>query len=310
MIYPTICIFTYNRPKHFETCLLSLLKNKEFSKCKVRVFKDIEIKKNFKIELEYRKIFKKFNYLKNLKITKRKRKFGLKKNLISGISECLKKNNSIVVCEDDLSFSKYFLKYMINNLKKYANDKQVSSISGFSFNYKNQFKFFENEYFLKFTNSWGWATWSDRWNDFTKNNLNKYKLELYKNKNIQKKFNYDNAQPHTKWLKKSDQGNLSSWNIQWEFFCFSNNLLTLFPKYTFVQNNGLDGTGSHFGNVTNKYQEICENNSRKLVSRNKIKIIEKIKNRKIISDNLRKTLISRVKNKLSIYIKKILNFTI
>ena len=62
-----------------------------------------------------------------------------------------------------------------------------------------------------------------------KNGLETYEiskiLELSQEAGIQKidtAFNYDNAQPHTKWLKKSDQGNLSSWNIQWEFFCFSN----------------------------------------------------------------------------------------
>ena len=101
---------------------------------------------------------------------------------------------------------------------------------------------------------------------------------------------------------------MSSWNIQWEFYCFSKNLLTLFPKYTFVKNNGLDGTGSHFGNISNKYQGIFENNCRKLLFKNKITIIEEIKHRKIISNNLSKNLISRVVNKLSMYSNKIINF--
>ena len=306
--YPAICIFTYNRPDHFNNSINSLLKNKDIKKCKLYIYQDKEKILNKKIEKKYEAIFKNLSKKIKFKLIKRKKNLGLKSNLILGITSVLKIHSSIIVCEDDLIFSKFFIKYMIEKINKYKNINNVGSISGFSFNYQHQIKDFDNEYFLKFTNSWGWATWSDRWQDFLKNKHNKLKKKLYKNNKIQYKFNFDNAQPHTTWLKKSDNKLLSSWNIQWEFYCFVNNLLTSFPKYTLVENLGFDGSGSHFGSIKNEYQLISEENVQKLFIKEKFKVNEKKSYRKIISKNIKKSILERLNNKISLYLKNLIRF--
>jgi hypothetical protein len=303
--YPAICIFTYNRPDHFKNCIKSLLDNEDINKCKIFVYKDKQAVQNKIIDKKYSKIFKNIKHKKKITLIKRDKNYGLKTNLIWGITDTLKTYSSIIVCEDDLIFSKFFVKYMIKKLNKYKYNNNIGSISGFSFNYGHQTEEFKNEYFLKFTNSWGWATWSDRWEKFLTNKHNKFKEKLYADKKIQYKFNLDNAQPHTDWLKRSDNGKLSSWNIQWEFYCFINNLLTSFPKYTLVENYGFDGSGSHFGSIKNNYQKIYEKNIKDLFNEKSNKVIENKLCRKIISNNLKKSIFERFYNKISIYLRKL-----
>ena len=58
-------------------------------------------------------------------------------------------------------------------LKKYKNDLRVAQISGNNFlNFKN-FKRRNNDsyFFQKFTSSWGWATWKNRWHEIYDSNM-------------------------------------------------------------------------------------------------------------------------------------------
>jgi hypothetical protein len=49
-------------------------------------------------------------------------------------------------------------------------------------------------------------------------------------------------------LKKND-----SWAIRWHATIFLKNKYTLYPKNTYVNNIGLDGSGFHNGNYFNEY---------------------------------------------------------
>lgn len=64
-------------------------------------------------------------------IVERESNWGLSKSLIAGITELTDKYGRVIVVEDDLIVSPYFLKYMNDALEKYKDDDRVASISAF-----------------------------------------------------------------------------------------------------------------------------------------------------------------------------------
>lgn len=295
-----IAIFTYNRPDHLRKCIFSLKRNLYYKKTRFFIFQD-------SLKLPDEEISKKYNLLfkdlpSNFTIIKRKKNFGLKKNITCGITEILNKFKSIIVCEDDLIFHKDFIFYMNNNLLKYEKEKKISSISGFSPILKSQSKFFPKQYCLNLTSSWGWGTWRNYWKNYRSWNPKRKKFFFYNNKLLQDKFDYDGSQSHTLWLKKDDNKIISSWNIQWEFFNFAHEYLTLYPNINFVENRGFDGSGIHCGSTGYRFKKINNNEKYKKNCRS-VAIAELPNHRKIISRNIKEGFLRKI-------IKKILYFNL
>lgn len=292
-----VAIFTYNRPDHLKRCIQSLKKNFLFKKTKFFIFQDSLKSYCSSTAAKYELLFNELP--NNFKIFKRKKNYGLKKNIISGVTHILSKYKTVIICEDDLVFHKDFIYYMNFMLKKYTTHKNISSISGFSYAFKNQINRFPKEYLLSLTSSWGWATWRVYWNKFRKSNLSLKKKELFKDRKMQYNFDYDGAQSHTLWLKRNSLNKINSWNIEWEFFNFVNSYLTLYPKKTLVENTGFDGSGTNCLKTSYKFQNI--NNKSRFKKNNKFyfnKIKESSKLRKIISKNISEGMVKKVLKKM------------
>ena len=130
---------------------------------------------------------KKVKGFKKKKIYYRKDNYGLAKNIISGVTEILKKEKKAIILEDDLVFSKNFLSFM-NKALNFYEKKKVFHISGWNYNLDLKIK--EDSFFTRGMNCWGWATWKNRWKYFEKK-PNKI-LSKWKNDKI-KMFNFDNS---------------------------------------------------------------------------------------------------------------------
>jgi len=182
--------------------------------------------------------------------------------------------------------------------RKYQKNKNISSISGFSYVLEKQLQYFPDEYLLKLTSSWGWGTWREYWRKFLKSDLSSQKKNLFRNKKIQYSFDYDDSQSHTLWLKKNYLNKISSWNIEWEFFNFVNKFYTLYPKKTFVENRGFDGTGTHCVKSNYKFQSISStykyHNSKKKIT----KFFESLVLRSIIKENIKTSLAKKILKKI------------
>jgi hypothetical protein len=292
-----IAIFTYNRPDHLRKCISSLKSNFYFKKTRFFIFQDALKSVDKEISKKYHLLFK--DLPSNFTIIRRNKNYGLKFNIIDGVSYVLSKFKNIIVCEDDLIFQKYFIYYMNSMIQKYEKNKSISCVSGFSYVFRNQLKQFPEEYLLKLTSSWGWATRREFWSKFLKSDLSLEKKNLFSNKKLQYIFDYDDAQSHTLWLKKNSLNQISSWNIEWEFFNFVNSYSTLYPKITFVENRGFDGSGTHCTRADYKFQKI-NNNYKYQINKKKI-TFEQEENadlRKIISQNIKQNIIKKNLKKL------------
>ncbi|WP_440614692.1 hypothetical protein [Candidatus Pelagibacter sp. HIMB1748] len=237
-----IIIFSYNRPRHLNNLIDSLIQNKVSKSSKIFFFCD-----GPKNENDKRKITQIKNLLKKKKLKIYSKKFrnkniGLANNIINGVSQVLKKHKNCIVLEDDLVINKNCIKFMNFMLNKFNNNKKIGSISAYSyiddFYYKKKFDF----YVSKRHSSWCWGTWSRVWSKIDWNDANI--SEHFNNISSIKKFSQGGKDLNLL-LWGSLHNLINSWAIRFNFFCFKNSLKSIQPRYSMIKNDGRDFSGTH-----------------------------------------------------------------
>ena len=132
MTYAPIALFTYSRPDHTRQAVESLLRNAESQDSDLFVFSDGP-KTEAKVAgvEENRKYIRAITGFHSVTIVERETNWGLARSLIAGISEVIGRYGRVIVVEDDLVLSPYFLKFMNEGLEKYQDDEMVAAISAF-----------------------------------------------------------------------------------------------------------------------------------------------------------------------------------
>ena len=104
-----VALFCFNRPNHLKKTLINLKKNYLSKQSKIYFFSDAAKNKDdyHKVKM-VRELIKNFDGFGNKQIILRNKNYGLAKNIVNGIDYVLKKENKIIVLEDDLITSKFF----------------------------------------------------------------------------------------------------------------------------------------------------------------------------------------------------------
>lgn len=238
-----ITIFVYNRPAHIRQTIEALMKNKLAKKSELFIFSDgPKNNEDQKKVNEVRKYIKNIRGFKKITIIERKMNLGLANSIIAGVTEIVNKYGKIIVLEDDLLTSPYFLKFMNEGLNFYEKEEKVACIHGYVYPVKNQLP---KTFFLKDPGCLGWATWKRGWDLFERDGKKLF-IEL-KKKNLNSEFDYNNSYPFTNMLQDQKEGRVDSWAIRWYASLFLKNKLTLYPGRSLVFHNGTDGSGTHGG---------------------------------------------------------------
>ncbi|MDP9080668.1 MAG: glycosyltransferase [Bacteroidota bacterium] len=252
-----IVLFVYNRPNHTEKTINALSNNYLASESDLFIFSDAAknavSEDDVKLVRDYIKTVKGF---KSVTVIEREVNFGLIKSISEGVTDIVTKYKKIIVLEDDLITHKQFLEYMNKSLELYENNDNVCEITGYSHlnNHGNPNEFQNPSYFLKITSTWGWATWTNRWEIFS-NGLEGSE-DLNSNKRLKADFNYNKSYNYYKMLNDTKTGKAKSWGIVWYWNIFKNNGLTLYPVETLVDQIGFDGTGENSKNYVAKYNRL------------------------------------------------------
>ena len=244
-----IAFFAFNRPYHAIETLNSLCNNQEISQTDFYAFIDGP-RKTSEIQLidNVEKIIRSFeSKFKSLTIYRSDINLSCGMNLKRGITEVLSENESVIVIEDDIYVSNYFLAYMNTALKFYKNSKEVWHINGYNYPVKIEGQF--ECFFVRSMECWGWATWKDRWMNFIDEPLacDPYYLKATFTKKMIKEFDL-NLRKSIFWSQVEDNasGKLNNtWDIFWYSFIFLKSGLCLTPKVSMTRNIGHDGSGSH-----------------------------------------------------------------
>ncbi|TGK79437.1 methyltransferase, TIGR04325 family [Leptospira bourretii] len=237
-----IIIFVYNRPEHTKRVIDSLLTNLESSDSDLIIYADYAKNDSHITKVnEVRSYIKSITGFKSIQIVERDKNFGLSKSILSGVTDVLKRFESVIVLEDDIVVSPFFLEYMNAGLKKYKDVVKVASIHGY--NYPINTKGLKESFFIKGADCWGWGTWKRVWDQFETDG-SKLLSELEKNDLI-KEFDYEGHFKFSEMLKKQIEGKNDSWAVRWYASMFLLNKVTLYPKDSLIQNIGLDSSGTH-----------------------------------------------------------------
>lgn len=259
MIFAPVIVFNYNRPDHSRRTWDELAKNVYASETELFLYCDgpkdnaSDKVRNRIAELhimakDYALIAKEKGLFKDVHVVLSDKNKGLANSIIGGATDVLEKFGRVIVLEDDLLTSPYFLKYMNEALEFYKNRPGVMSISA---NRPPVGKMHIPEDYLYdvFVSlrpfSTGWATWSDRWSrmDWSLD----YLSSMLNDKQWVEAFNRG-GDDLTEMLCMQRDGKIDSWAIRWAYSHFKEHGVGILPCVPYVDNIGFDGTGIHSGN--------------------------------------------------------------
>ena len=249
-ILAPIVVFTYNRPEHTLRAFNALLKNPLANESDIIIYSDSAKTANHnKAVDEVRSLLSEITGFRSKKVIHRDKNFGLAESIIQGVTEVLQESEKVIVLEDDMVVSPYFLEYMNEALEQFVEDDRVISVHGYV--YPVDIKLPE-AFFLPGADCWGWATWRRGWQIFNPNG--KYLLDELMRRHLIQEFDYNGAYPFLNMLRDQIKGENDSWAIRWHASAFLANKLTLYPGRSLVNNIGNDSSGVHSG--TTEYFDV------------------------------------------------------
>jgi SAM-dependent methyltransferase len=255
-----IVLFVYNRPWHTQQTVEALQKNKLASESELFIYSDDAKNDDARVSVdEVRKYIDNITGFKKITVIKRDKNWGLVDSIIDGVTKIVNEYGKIIVLEDDLVTSPYFLKFMNEALEFYKDEKKVWHISGW--NYPIETAGLNDVFLWRLMNCWGWATWANRWEYYEKD---VYKTMQEFSKDDIKRFNLDGVEDFFGQATANYEKKINTWAIFWYATIFKHEGLCLNPAQTFVENIGLDASGKNCGistiytnkNILNNYNYV------------------------------------------------------
>jgi putative methyltransferase (TIGR04325 family) len=240
-----IAVFAFDRPEHLRQTLAALAANDLAPESSLTVFCDGP-RRNSEEDLvfETRAVAASTRGFASVRIVEREQNLGLAGNIMLGVDEMLSRNDTVVVLEDDLLTSPYFLRYINDGLGCYADNERVASVHGYCFPHARGPE--HDTFFLKGADCWGWGTWKRAWRYFNPDAL--ALLDALRRRGEMRAFNRGLTYDYTGMLEDAASGKVSSWAVRWLASAWLEDMYTLYPGRSLVFHNGSDGSGTHCAN--------------------------------------------------------------
>ena len=244
-----VLILTHTRLYHLQKCVNSLLQCVEAKETELFISSDF-----YRNENEKNKVIKVRQYIESIKGFKKVTPILFNNNIGGSKAfrfckvKVFEKNESILLLEDDIQVSPFFLKYMNEGLNFYKNDPNVFSISGFSpFSLGNNY--FEHNYIFKFNgfNGWGVGLWKTKLNSFlnfrdSSELFSDIKLNLG-SRTFRKKLDNLSLEHYPHLLNSKKQKIIPEFDYLAGYYCLKNNFFNIMTTQSFTINTGNDGSG-------------------------------------------------------------------
>lgn len=178
---------------------------------------------------------------------------GVYENIAGGAQWVFDREKFAIFLEDDNLPEISFFYFCEELLKRYEDDKRVFWICGTNYLEKYEPADGSSYLFTKNMMPCGWASWSNKFIEFYKNDLtlweDKYVRELVKSEYSSNKLFFQdsyNLDYELSFFKKF--GRYYSWDYQMAFSIRVNGLYGIVPKYNQISNIGVDELSIHGGN--------------------------------------------------------------
>jgi len=231
-----IVLFVYKRLEHTKRTVEALKKNVLAKESDLYIFSDgAKTEKEYNNVREVREYLKTINGFKTVKIFKHALNVGLAENIITGVGTLIDEYGKVIVLEDDLVTSPFFLSFMNSALEYYANEKSIWHIGGW--NYPVSAEGIGDTFAWRSMQCWGWATWKERWQYFEKNS--KKLIDTFSQEDIYR-FNLDGIGLFWNQALANYYGTMNSWAVFWYATIFQHKGLCISPTQSYVENIGFD----------------------------------------------------------------------
>jgi len=236
-----VVLFVYKRIDHV-TCVIDALKQNPLSKyTTIYIYSDAaKDKQDYENVSVVRRYLKGISGFKKIFIIEREKNWGLLANITSGVTEVVEQHGKVIVLEDDIVVSKYFLTYMNDALNLYENDEKVMAVSGFWWSTDKDT--LPDTFFSPWFTVWGWGTWRRSWRCFDRNPskvLREFPRDEIPFFNIYGEFDLWSQ------VEGNACGRLESWAVFFMINIWQKGGLVLHSKHDLCKNIGFDGTGEH-----------------------------------------------------------------
>jgi len=239
-----ILLFTYNRPEHTRRVIESLQLNTLATESHLTIYSD-----HWKTDADRAMVEEVRQILSggitgfaSVTVIEQAENKGLAQSIISGVSKALEVHDRVIVLEDDLVVAPHFLQFMNDALETYKDEPRVGHIQACDF---TQDASLPDTFLIKWTGSWGWATWKRAWQHF--NPDGKALLAELKERKLTRTFDFNGNYGFTRMLRRQIEGKNNSWAIRWNASLFLKDILSLNVGKSLVQNEGFDGSGTNCG---------------------------------------------------------------
>ncbi len=242
-------MFVFNRLDNMRRTMEALLANTQARDTKLYVFsdggRDDKTRRQVRAVRDYlnetKERIERRGLMAGVTIVERGQNLYVERNITEGIKQVLAEEDRIIVLEDDIVTSPYFLEYMNEALNLYSDVTRVMHVSGFTNLSLTNVDGGRQFYFTPHTSGWGWATWRDRWQTHFRPYTSKEEALAGMTPDNMDKMQYGGAFPCLKSLEKDP----IPWDICWEIAIYKARGLCLTPARTMVRNIGLSH-GTHF----------------------------------------------------------------
>ena len=246
MSYAPIIIFVYNRADHFIETYNALAACKEAKDSELFIFSDgakndAGKDKVNEVRAAVRSI-KDSDDFKSVTVTESTVNKGLAAAVIAGVTDVLDKYGKAIIVEDDCKVSPFFLSYINSALNFYEGNKKIGSIAGYTPMLDLPDDYTKDVFAAYRSCSCTWATWKDRWKnvDWELKDIK----DFYNSPKLIRRLNSNGSDRFIR-LYRQTKGNGSSWSVRFGAHLVRNNLLTVYPKHSYITNIGCDESGVH-----------------------------------------------------------------
>ena len=174
---------------------------------------------------------------------------GAKFGVAEAITWAFETAEELIILEDDCGPAVDFFTFATEMLNRWRNEPRVMGIGGFNhLPDKLRQKIVADYFFSRHAQIWGWATWRDRWQQFSRVRAATDVVEIVN-------AAFSDRKERGRWLKVL-QGKFPkalSWDSYWYVACRLNQGYFVSPRENLISNMGMRGDASHLVHVDPVY---------------------------------------------------------
>lgn len=168
---------------------------------------------------------------------------GCRNRLATGLNWVFEQVPEAIILEDDCLPAPEFFQFCDEMLSYYRDEDRIGMISGD--NFQNGIRRGTGDYyFSRYCHIWGWATWARAWKNYDVN-VSRWP-ELRRSNWLESiGFSGDEKKFWTKAFDRVHSKQQDTWDYQWTFSCWLNNMLAIMPNVNLISNIGFDNDATH-----------------------------------------------------------------